>query len=351
MKLRVFRTLWGVLAETDGDKAGSPVLDLEEALKEISRLGYDGVEVPLKCVLFLGKERFKSLVAKHNLKVIIMVFTDGPVAPGEGIVFGGPYPGFTAPSNPGETDKKMLVDTHLKVFKEQVVAAQEFDPVLVNCHAMKDYFTEEMAEEFFNQALPWQDENKYNVMHETHRKRFLHSPWVTRGFVKKFPNLKMVADLSHWVCVSETDPSDPDLTSVVEMYAGQFKHTHCRVGYDHGPQVPDPRASAWLEYMEGHERWWDSIWRAAAEAGCQEITMTPEHGPPNYQVCDPQTNKPLADIWDVNHWIALRRQARFAELFGQENTSKLIESKTQGFTPITKPGPSVLSGKETTSFT
>ena len=57
-----------------------------------------------------------------------------------------------------------------------------------------------------------------------------------------------------------------------------------RVGYDHGPQVPDPRASAWLEYMEGHERWWDSIWRAAAEAGCQEITMTPEHGPPNYQV-------------------------------------------------------------------
>ena len=78
-----------------------------------------------------------------------------------------------------------------EVFKEQVVAAQEFDPVLVNCHAMKDYFTEEMAEEFFNQALPWQDENKYNVMHETHRKRFLHSPWVTRGFVKKFPNLKV----------------------------------------------------------------------------------------------------------------------------------------------------------------
>ena len=61
MKLRVFRTLWGVLAETDGDKAGSPVLDLEEALKEISRLGYDGVEVPLKCVLFLGKERFPNL--------------------------------------------------------------------------------------------------------------------------------------------------------------------------------------------------------------------------------------------------------------------------------------------------
>ena len=59
MKLEVYRTLWGVLAETDGDKAGSPVLDLEEALREISRLGYNGVELPLKCIFFLGKDRWE----------------------------------------------------------------------------------------------------------------------------------------------------------------------------------------------------------------------------------------------------------------------------------------------------
>ena len=39
---------------------------------------------------------------------------------------------------------------------------------------------------------------------------------------------QMVADLSHWVCVAETNASDPDLTAVVEKYAGQFRHTHCR---------------------------------------------------------------------------------------------------------------------------
>ena len=81
--------------------------------------------------------RFKSLVAKYSLRVITMVFTDGPVAPGEGLVFGGPYPGFTTPSQPGETDKATLVETHLKVFQEQVVAAQEFSPTLINCHAIK----------------------------------------------------------------------------------------------------------------------------------------------------------------------------------------------------------------------
>ena len=73
-----------------------------------------------------------------------------------------------------------------------MVAAQEFSPTLVNCHAMKDYFTQEMAEEFFNDVLAWQKENNYNVYHETHRKRFLHSPWVARSFVEKYPEMKVL---------------------------------------------------------------------------------------------------------------------------------------------------------------
>lgn len=63
-----------------------------------------------------------------------------------------------------------------------------------------------------------------------------------------------------------------------------FFYVCARVGYDHGPQVPDPRAGEWLEYMEGHERWWDAVWRAAKDNGQEVVTMTPEHGPPNYQV-------------------------------------------------------------------
>ena len=30
------------------------------------------------------------------------------------------------------------------------------------------------------------------MFHETHRKRFLHSPWVGRDFVPKFKDLKLV---------------------------------------------------------------------------------------------------------------------------------------------------------------
>ena len=50
-------------------------------------------------------------------------------------------------------------------------------------------------------------------------------------------DLTMVADLSHWVNVAETDTYDPDLTAVIEAFADRFRHIHLRVGYDHGPQV------------------------------------------------------------------------------------------------------------------
>ena len=62
---------------------------------------------------------------------------------------------------------------------------------------------------------------------------------MTTKFCKKM--FRMVADLSHWINIAETNTEDPDLTAVIEKFADKFDHTHCRVGYDHGPQVPDPR--------------------------------------------------------------------------------------------------------------
>ena len=73
-------------------------------------------------------------------------------------------------------------------------------------------------------------------------------------------------------------------TAVIEALAPRFHHIHMRVGYDHGPQVPDPRADKWLPYTEGHERWWDAIQAAARERGAEEVTVTTEFGPPSYQV-------------------------------------------------------------------
>lgn len=352
MKLESYRCLWGVLRETDGQAACSPHTGCEDAFPAIKALGYDGVEAALKLALDVGRERFKGLLEEHGLRVNFVIFTDGPVCPGAPGPMGGPYEGFTPPNEPGETDKALLVKTHLQVFKEQVLAAKYFGPTLVNSHSLKDSFTVPMAEEFFAQAMAWVAEQGFGfeVLHETHRKRFLHSPWVARDFLPKFPGLKLVADLSHWTTVAETNTEDPDLTQVIEDIAPQVYHVHCRVGYDHGPQVPDPRAPEWKPYMEGHERWWDAIWRAQAARGQEVTTMIAEHGPPNYQQTLPYSRVPVAMIWDVNHWISLRRQRRFAELFGEERTSKLVPSGTQDHLPETNPGSSVLEGKRRQGF-
>ena len=115
-----------------------------------------------------------------------MVMTDGPVAPGDKTpLFGGPYQGFTESANPGDTNKDDIVERHLKSFKEQVDAAQEFAPTFINSHSLKvvicvhmdhhsstktnafsdyniyicfvfqDYLTPKMAAKFFEEALRW----------------------------------------------------------------------------------------------------------------------------------------------------------------------------------------------------
>ena len=61
----------------------SPHRTLETALPALAKLGYDGIEIPLKAILHYGKEKFKELINQCNLKVIVMVFTSGPVAPGQ----------------------------------------------------------------------------------------------------------------------------------------------------------------------------------------------------------------------------------------------------------------------------
>lgn len=342
MYLKPFRAIWGCVAQTDGVLARSPHLGFDTLLPALKQQGYHGIEMCLSHALAIGPEQFKDLLDAHDLKVGFVIFSDGPVAPnglgGGQNIFGNVGDGFSTPAMPGDTNKERVVQQHIDVWKEQVDAVRTHFPdhcEFINSHSGKDYFTWTQAESFFSQALDYDKD----VLHEGHRKRFLHSPWVCRDFlVPNFPELKFVADLSHFTCVAETDPSDPDLTAVIEALAPMTHHVHCRVGYDHGPQVSDPRAPEWLPYMEGFERWWDIIWEAQKKRGDTYTTFTPEHGPPSYQQTNPYSGQPTAHIWDVNHWIALRRQARFEELYGKEHASRLIASESQGFEPLTNPG-------------
>ena len=77
------------------------------------------------------------------------------MVPRDRAVWGGPYDGFTEPAQPGDQNAKRVVDKHVRVFKEQVELAQKHAPAYINSHSAKDFFTVNMATDFFSEALEY----------------------------------------------------------------------------------------------------------------------------------------------------------------------------------------------------
>lgn len=383
MRLEQYRTLWGVIDEFEGELARSPHHSVDTAIPHLAELGYDGIELPFKLALYIGPEKLKTMLSQHDMALTLSIYTDGAFNAGDAQfdLWGGAYSGFTTPipaeemaqaltaravehENCEPTDKfessyelaeesgskvlQPILENHIASFKEQVASCYDMFGdrreggllTLVIGHDLRDNFPWATAAKYFREVLAWEKETGFVVAHETHRKRFLHSPWGIRDFLLKYsdirPKIRICADYSHLNCVAEVDATDPVLNATLDFLIPNVIHTQCRVGYDHGPQVPDPRSAEWIQYMEGYEKWWDKIWKNQLEQGCEYTTMIAEHGAPSYQACMPGTGEPLADIWDINHWVQLRRQKRFEQMFGSEHqTSKLIVSETQGFAPET----------------
>jgi hypothetical protein len=96
----------------------------------------------------------------------------------------------------------------------------------------------------------------------------------------------------------------------VDLALERSDHIHARVGHRNGPQVADPRSPLWRTELDEHFAWWRRIAEHRRAAGAPRLTITCEHGPPSYQVCDPWSGQPLADQWEVNTWMAGQIRAR-----------------------------------------
>jgi hypothetical protein len=87
---------------------------------------------------------------------------------------------------------------------------------------------------------------------------------------------------------------------------------HARVGYEQGPQVPDPRAPEYQRHLEAHEAWWRLVWKAQERRGFRISTLTPEFGPPDYQHTLPFTRAPVSNLEEICDWQARRQMESFA---------------------------------------
>ena len=267
MQLTLIRHLWGI------DEAW------ETAFPTIKALGYGGIECPLPPPA--ERARFRALLDLHGFTYIAQIFTGG----------GG-------------------VAAHVASFREQVVAAKTMKPIFINSHSGNDCWSGDQQRAFFTAALACEAETGATVCHQLHRGRILFNPRDTRVNLESFPGLKICADYSHWVNVCERLPNDQP--EAFRLAAERCLHLHARVGYEHGPQVPDPRAPEAERYVLAHERWWDQIWDSQQRRGFAISTLTPEFGPPGYLHTQPYTQMPVANLWDICNWQAKRQAERFA---------------------------------------
>ena len=267
MRLLLIRHLWGVTGAWT------------EVFPRLQALGYHGIESALPPAA--DRDRFRELLDRHGFEFIAQIFTAGDT-----------------------------LDAHLESFRRQLAEAQFWRPRLINSHSGLDAWTESDAERFFGEALGIASRLGAAVAHETHRGRVLFNPWVTSRLLARLEGLRLCCDFSHWVCVAERLLDDQ--IEVLRSCAARCAHLHARVGYEQGPQVPDPRAPEYQPHLAAHERWWRLVWDAQEARGDSETTLTPEFGPPAYLHTLPFTNVPVADLWDICNWQARRQADHFA---------------------------------------
>jgi sugar phosphate isomerase/epimerase len=267
MQLKIFRHLWGITESW------------ETLFPKIYDLKYQGIEHILPEPA--QRDRFRALLDHHGFDYIAQLVTSGD-----------------------------SVESHLKSFRQVVEEARGLKPLIINCHSGADWFSEEEARRFFGEALEFEAKAGVRIAHETHRGRILYNPWSAQRLLKDFPQLNLSCDFSHWVLVCERLLERE--IGIIAQAAERCLHVHARVGYEEGPQVPDPRAPEYERHVLAHERWWNMVWDAQERRGMTESTLTPEFGAPDYLHTIPYTQEPVADLWDICNWQADRQRSRFA---------------------------------------
>jgi sugar phosphate isomerase/epimerase len=276
MELHLFKTLWG--------HSGS----LDEAMAECHERDFAGLEGPAPANP-AERKKFRTKLAGAGLGFIAEICTAGSYVP----------------------ERQASPAQHLESLRRQAGTALECQPWFLTVIAGCDAWSTGDSVDFFGRALAMGEELGVTMSFETHRSRSLFNPWATRDILRQLPALRLTCDFSHWCVVCERlIDTEPD---VLALCAGRAHHVHARVGYDQGPQVPHPAAPGYQAALEAHERWWTQIWRSQQAGGMSVSTMTPEFGPDGYLHCLPFTSVPVADLSQINTWMAERQQRRFAE--------------------------------------
>lgn len=201
---------------------------------------------------------------------------------------------------------------HLKNFEERIRNLANTDPIFINSQTGKDYYTFSQNKRLFDLANSISQETGVKIIHETHRGKWGFAAHIAKQYLDRLPNLKIALDISHWCATAESFLEDQE--EAVSSAFCATEHLHARVGYQEGPQVPDPRVPQWQSALNIHFAWWDQLIEYHRIIGKEYFTVTPEFGAPPYMVLNPKTGEPLIDQWEINVWTMNQFKKRYQNL-------------------------------------
>jgi sugar phosphate isomerase/epimerase len=188
---------------------------------------------------------------------------------------------------------------HLEDFRRKLDAALPLDPKRITVLAGADFWDFSTACKFYGELLEIARTAGTEICVETHRSRPTFHPILTARLLAELPDLRLTLDVSHWCVVCERAVAT--ISEWMEPIEPRVGHLHARVGYDQGPQTPDPDSPWHCEDLSSHLDCWKRI------ASFQEtLTVTPEFGPDGYLHIDPRTGAPVADLRVLNRRMGER---------------------------------------------
>ena len=274
MELKLFKTLWGF--------EGSYV----DAARLAREQGYDGIEGPVPKT-DEGVQQLATSLQQNDLAYIAEVATTGTIIP----------------------DRRLPPEAHLNDLQDNILRMQSLKPLFISCLGGCDAWEISESISFLRKAVDSAEQAGLAISFETHRGRIFFNPWITQRIIQVLPNLKLTCDFSHWCVVCEgLQETEAD---IIRALSANAWHIHGRVGYDQGPQVPDPRAALYFNDLEKHYAWWRWIWDEHVRQEKTITTVTPEFGRDGYEYRDTGEGLPLVDIGEINHWLAQELRFRF----------------------------------------
>ncbi|MGC1330342.1 sugar phosphate isomerase/epimerase family protein [Pseudomonas sp.] len=256
-RLLVFQSLWAML-----DDQGQPTMALEAQLEIIAAAGYDGIT-----------DHFWQPAHARRLS---------QAAKGLGLAI------------EGQAFPRTVDDLAAALD----VASQH------GCHHLT--LQADVRAYSVAQVMPllegWQrlaEQVDFAVLLETHRYRVTNDLPLTLGLLAQFPDLKLLADLSHYVVGRELPEAacaedDRDIQQILQRSWG----FHGRVASSEQVQVPLAFAQhqAWLQRFLGWWRYGMQDWLARDSTVDGSLSFTCELGPPPYAITGADGSE-LSDRW------------------------------------------------------